>query len=113
MTIILSSSDTASMSCDMMYCNTVVTSNMSLLVELGASTVRSVLWISLLWQMLLHRGRQIFPICVWCLWTRSVGWYSHEADHIENTATNVTSIVARGQLPNNTSIRLRIYKVGA
>jgi hypothetical protein len=33
----------------------------------------------------------------------SMGWYSLGADHTENTASNCTSIVARGPLPSNGS----------
>jgi hypothetical protein len=65
MIIILSFSDTAFLSSVMICCTTVETINMSLLEELGTCIDRPHF---LLWQMLLHKGPQAFPVCLWCPW---------------------------------------------
>jgi hypothetical protein len=67
MIIILSFSDTVSLSFVMICYTTVVIFNVSLLDELGACTDRPILNF-LLWQMLLHEEAQTFPMCLRCLW---------------------------------------------
>jgi hypothetical protein len=63
MTIILSFSDTASLSSVMLCCTTVAVFKESLLVELEACTDRRF------YQMLLlHGGPQAFLICLRCMW---------------------------------------------
>jgi hypothetical protein len=68
MTNILSLSDTASLSSDMIRCTTVVTFNMLLLDKLEACTDRTVFWISCCGRCYCTGGPKAFPTCLLHLW---------------------------------------------